>query len=93
MDRLLASKSYGERWGRHWLDLARYADTSGDGADAPVPEAHLYRDYVIQSFNDDLPYDRFIIEQIAGDILAKKDPDTRARERLIATSYIGPMAE
>ena len=50
VDRLLASEHYGERWGRHWLDLARYADTSGDAADAPIPEAHLYRDYVINSF-------------------------------------------
>jgi hypothetical protein len=89
VDRLLASQHYGERWGRHWLDLARYADTSGDGADAPVPEAHLYRDYVIDCFNQDLPYDQFIKEQVAGDILAKKDPDNRARERIIATSYVG----
>jgi hypothetical protein len=89
VDELLASKHYGERWGRHWLDLARYADTSGDGADAPVPEAWLYRDYVIDAFNADLPYDQLIIEQIAGDLLAKTDPATRARERLIATSYVG----
>ncbi len=89
VDELLASRHYGERWGRHWLDLARYADTSGDGADAPVPEAHHYRDYVIDCFNADMPYDRFIREQIAGDILAKQDPDTRARERIIATSYVG----
>lgn len=86
---LLNSPHYGERWGRHWLDLARYADTSGDGADAPVPEAYLYRDYVIRSFNDDLPYDQFLIEQIAGDLLVKKQPGKRERERLIATSYIG----
>ena len=89
VDELLASRHYGERWGRHWLDLARYADTSGDGADAPVPEAHLYRDYVIDCFNADMPYDQFIKEQIAGDILVRKDPDTRARERLVATSYVG----
>lgn len=89
VDELLASRHYGERWGRHWLDLARYADTSGDGADAPVPEAHHYRDYVIDCFNADMPYDQFIKEQIAGDILARKDPDTRARERIIATSYVG----
>ena len=89
VDELLASRHYGERWGRHWLDLARYADTSGDGADAPVPEAHHYRDYVIDCFNADMPYDQFIKEQVAGDILARKDPDTRARERIIATSYVG----
>jgi len=88
VDRLLASEHYGERWGRHWLDLARYADTSGDAADAPIPEAHLYRDYVINSFNDDLPYDAFLVEQIAGDLLAKREPQTRARERIIATGYI-----
>ena len=85
---LLASPHYGERWGRHWLDAARYADTSGDGADAPVPEAHLYRDYVIASFNADLPYDKFITEQIAGDLLAKREPEVRARERVIATGFV-----
>ena len=89
LDTLLDSPHYGERWGRHWLDLARYADTSGDGADAPVPEAHLYRDYVIRSFNDDLPYDQFLIEQIAGDHLVKEHPGKRDRDRLIATSYVG----
>ncbi len=88
VDRLLASDHYGERWGRHWLDLARYADTSGDGADDPIPEAHLYRDYVIDAFNQDLPYDEFIIEQIAGDLLAKADPSRRRRERIIATGYV-----
>lgn len=89
IDALLASPHYGERWGRHWLDLARYADTSGDGADAPVPEAYLYRDYVIQSFNDDLPYNQFLVEQIAGDLLNKEESGKRDRERLIATSYLG----
>ncbi len=89
VNELLNSTHYGERWGRHWLDLARYADTSGDGADAPVPEAYLYRDYVIDSFNRDLPYNEFLIEQIAGDLLIKEEPGKRERERLIATSYIG----
>ncbi|MEQ2008154.1 MAG: DUF1549 and DUF1553 domain-containing protein [Limisphaerales bacterium] len=88
VDKLLASPHYGERWGRHWLDAARYADTSGDGADAPVPEARLYRDYVIDAFNADLPYDQFITEQIAGDLLAKREPEVRARERIIATGYV-----
>ncbi|PHR95997.1 MAG: hypothetical protein COA78_29270 [Blastopirellula sp.] len=88
VERLLASEHYGERWGRHWLDLARYADTSGDAADAPIPEAHLYRDYVINSFNEDLPYDAFLVEQIAGDLLLKREPQTRSRERIIATGYI-----
>jgi len=88
VDRLLASPHYGERWGRHWLDAARYADTSGDGADAPVPEARLYRDYVIDAFNADLPYDQFITEQIAGDLLTKREPEVRARERVIATGFV-----
>ncbi len=69
VDHLLASSHYGERWGRHWLDLARYADTCGNASDYPVPQAYKYRDYVIRAFNDDMPYDRFIREQIAGDLL------------------------
>ncbi|MCA9049551.1 MAG: DUF1553 domain-containing protein, partial [Planctomycetaceae bacterium] len=78
-----------ERWGRHWLDLARYADTSGDGTDTPIPEARYYRDYVIRSFNEDLPYNEFLKEQIAGDLLAKEHPeDPRANERIMATGYI-----
>jgi hypothetical protein len=88
VDRLLASPRYGERWGRSWLDVARYADTSGDGADAPIPEARLYRDYVIESFNHDLPYDQFIIEQIAGDILARRERGPRWRQQIIATGFI-----
>jgi hypothetical protein len=70
VDRLLASPAYGEKWGRHWLDLVRYADTAGDNSDYPVPAAYRYRNYVIDSFNKDKPYDQFIREQIAGDILA-----------------------
>ncbi|MCA8991244.1 MAG: PSD1 domain-containing protein [Planctomycetaceae bacterium] len=89
VDRLLDSPAYGERWGRHWLDLARYADTSGDGTDMPVPEARYYRDYVIAAFNRDMPYDQFITEQLAGDILAKQTPDDpRNYEKIIATGYI-----
>ncbi|MBL8865023.1 MAG: DUF1553 domain-containing protein [Planctomycetia bacterium] len=67
IDRLLASPHYGERWGRHWLDLARYADTNGYEHDEVRPNAWRYRDYVIRSFNEDKPYDRFILEQLAGD--------------------------
>ena len=67
VDRLLVSPRYGERWGRHWLDLARYADSDGFKADHTRPNIWRYRDYVIQSFNSDKPYDRFIREQIAGD--------------------------
>ncbi len=71
LDRLLASPVYGEKWGRHWLDLVRYADTAGDNSDYPVPAAFRYRNYVINAFNHDKPYDQFIREQLAGDILAK----------------------
>jgi hypothetical protein len=73
IDRLLASPRYGERWGRHWLDLARYAESDGHGGDRYRPEAWRYRDYVIRAFNDDKPYDRFILEQLAGDELAPGD--------------------
>ena len=86
IDRLLASPHYGERWGRHWLDLARYADTAGDSADYPVPQAYLYRDYVIAAFNQDKPYDQFLREQIAGDLLP--GPAAGKEERLIATGFL-----
>jgi len=69
VDRMLASPQYGERWARHWLDLARYAESEGFKADETRPNAWRYRDYVIQSFNADKPYDRFVQEQIAGDEL------------------------
>jgi hypothetical protein len=80
VDRLLASPRYGERWGRHWLDVARYADTSGDRANGnrrnPLyPYAWTYRDYVIEAFNKDLPYDQFIVQQIAGDKLPEAAQD------------------
>jgi hypothetical protein len=88
VEELLASPHYGERWGRHWLDVARYSDTAGDSADYPIPQARLYRDYVIDSFNADKPYDQFIQEQLAGDILAEQDPDDRYAEQVIATGYI-----
>src|SRR5262249_37752777 len=67
IDELLASKHYGERWGRHWLDVARYADTGGYETDFFFKNAWRYRDYVVKSFNDDKPYDRFLQEQLAGD--------------------------
>ena len=89
VDRLLASPHYGERWGRHWLDVVRYADTAGDNADYPVPEARLYRDYVIDSFNADKPYDRFVREQLAGDLLAARGPREDYAEGVIATTYLG----
>ena len=77
VDRLLASPHYGERWGRHWLDVARYADTKGEqgnrGAETRFVYAYTYRDYVIRSFNEDKPFDQFIIEQIAADKLPLGD--------------------
>lgn len=83
VDRLLASPAYGERWGRHWLDVVRYADTAGDNSDYPIPQAWKFRNWVIDAFNADTPYDRLIKEQVAGDLL--KD---RTRESLIATGYL-----
>ena len=73
VERLLASQQYGEKWGRHWLDVARYADTSGDNSDFPVPSIFRYRNWVIAAFNKDQPYDQFLRDQIAGDILAERD--------------------
>ena len=70
VDRLLASPRHGEKWGRHWLDVVRYADTAGETADYPVPLAWRYRNYVIDAFNADKPYDLFLREQLAGDVLA-----------------------
>jgi mono/diheme cytochrome c family protein len=69
VDRLLASPAYGERWGRHWLDVVHYGDTHGYDKDKPRPNAWPYRDYVIRAFNDDKPYGRFVREQVAGDVL------------------------
>src|SRR6185369_11324694 len=83
VDQLLASPHYGERWARHWLDLARYAESEGFKEDATRPNIWRYRDYVIQSLNADKPYDRFIREQIAGDELYPGD-----RAALIATGYM-----
>jgi hypothetical protein len=87
VDRLLASPRYGERWGRRWLDLVRYADTAGDSADYPVPQARRYRDYVIDAFNRDLPYDRFIREQVAGDLLPFEG-DADRRTKIVATGFL-----
>ncbi len=87
VDRLLDSPRYGERWGRHWLDVVRYADTNSFERDGPKPHSWRYRDYVIRSLNADKPYDRFLVEQLAGDEL----PDAGADE-LIATGFyrLGP---
>ena len=88
VDRLLASPHYGERWAQRWLDVVRYADTNGYELDADRPHAWRYRDYVVRSFNQDKPYDRFLKEQIAGDELYPGDP-----EALVATGFhrAGPI--
>jgi hypothetical protein len=93
VDRLLASPQFGERWSRHWLDVARYAESSGRSVNFAYPYAWRYRDYVIDSFNKDKPYDQFIKEQLAGDLLSAKD-DREKAELLIATGFlaIGPKA-
>ena len=88
LDRLLATPAYGERWGRHWLDVARYADTAGDGADYPVREAVKYRDWVVNAFNADQPVNEFIREQIAGDILAAQGPADQYARRITATGFL-----
>jgi hypothetical protein len=88
VDRLLASPHYGERWGRHWMDVVRYADTAGDNADYPVPEVRLYRDYIIDSFNADRPYDQFVREQLAGDLFAQDAPRERYAELVAATGFL-----
>ena len=75
VDRMLDSTQYGEHWGRHWLDLARYADSDGFENDSDRPNAYKYRDYVIRSFNEDKPYNQFILEQLAGDELDEVGPD------------------
>ncbi|HEX3313519.1 MAG TPA: PSD1 and planctomycete cytochrome C domain-containing protein [Gemmataceae bacterium] len=88
VDRLLASPHYGERWGRYWLDLARYTDDLG-GTVEPVPalNAYRYRDWVVQALNRDLPYDQFVRQQIAGDLIA--EPASDAAERLVALGFQG----
>jgi hypothetical protein len=83
VDRLMASPAYGERWALKWLDVVRYADTNGYELDAERPQAWRYRDYVIQSFQNGKPYNRFVMEQIAGDELYPGDPDA-----LIATGFL-----
>ncbi len=88
VDRLLASPRYGERWGRHWLDVVRYADSTGSDEDHRYPHAWRYRDYVIKAFQDDMPYNQFVREQLAGDILAA-DPASGVGERgIVATGFL-----
>lgn len=87
VDRLLESPRFGEKWARHWLDLARYAESTGKTVNFNYPHAWRYRDYVIAAFNADKPYDQFIKEQLAGDLMKSDDPKVRA-ERLIATGFL-----
>jgi cytochrome c553 len=87
VDRLLASPAFGERWGRHWLDVARYGESTGSARNLPYPHAWRYRDYVINALNADKPYDEFLREQIAGDLLPGKTAAERA-EHLIATGFL-----
>ena len=82
VDRLLASPHFGERWGRHWLDMARYADSDGYEKDRARPDAYVFRDWVIKALNDDMPFDRFTIDQLAGDLL----PNASASQK-IATAF------
>ena len=87
VDRLLASPHFGERFGRHWLDVARYAESAGGGRIVPYPNAWKYRDYVIKAFNSDKPYNEFLAQQIAGDLLPTEDLEKR-RENIIATGFL-----
>ncbi len=87
VDRLLASPGFGERWGRHWLDVARYAESTGSSRNVPYTYAWRYRDYVIDAFNEDKPYDRFLTEQLAGDLLPASNA-AQHDEQLIATGFL-----
>jgi hypothetical protein len=87
VDRLLATPRFGERWGRHWLDIARYADSVGRGRNYAFPFAWRYRDWVIDAFNKDLPYDQFVRDQVAGDLLPA-DTAAQRNQQLIATGFL-----
>ncbi|MCC2669422.1 MAG: Protein of unknown function (DUF1553)/Protein of unknown function (DUF1549)/Planctomycete, partial [Armatimonadetes bacterium] len=89
VDRLLASPAYGERWARHWLDLVRYAETDGHEFDFEKPNAWAYRDYVIRALNEDVPYNQFVREHVAGDLMTspRRHPTERFNESVIATGF------
>ena len=89
VDGLLSSPAFGERWARHWMDLVRYAETCGHEFDFPIPNAYRYRDYLIRSFNADVPFDQFMTEHIAGDLLEKprRHPDEEYNESVIGTGF------
>jgi hypothetical protein len=91
VDKLLASPQHGERWGRHWLDVARYADSNGPESDIDRPNAYHYRDFVIRAFNDDMPYDRFVRLQLAGDEIDPGDPDAIAATGFIVSGNSVPL--
>ncbi|MFI5458125.1 MAG: PSD1 and planctomycete cytochrome C domain-containing protein [Isosphaerales bacterium] len=94
VDRLLSSPHYGEHWGRHWLDVARYAETTANDANAVMRFAFRYRDYVVDAFNRDLPYDQFVIEQLAGDLLPRTGNLDQIARQVVATGFlmVGPKA-
>ena len=88
VDGLLASPHFGERWARHWMDLMRYAETRGHESDYAIANAWQYRDYLIRAFNADVPYDRFVAEHVAGDLIpARVNPQTGANESVLATGW------
>lgn len=93
IDRLLASEQYGVRWGRHWLDVVRYADTAGENSDRPLPHMWRYRNWVLDSFNNDMPFDQFVAWQLAGDIINQPTSETDSADKdfengVIATGYL-----
>ncbi|MDH3717970.1 MAG: PSD1 and planctomycete cytochrome C domain-containing protein, partial [Planctomycetota bacterium] len=89
VDQLLQSPRFGERWARHWLDLARYAETRGHEFDFPAPNSYHYRDYIIRALNEDVPYDQFLTEQLAGDLLEKPrlHPESGGNESILGTGF------
>lgn len=88
IERLLASPQYGVQWGRHWLDVVRYGDTAGENTDRPLPHAWRYRNWVMDAFNRDMPYDQFVRLQLAGDLLEAGKPEEERREGVVATGYL-----
>src|SRR5262249_16247017 len=92
VDRLLASPQYGERWARHWLDVARYADSNGMDENLASANAYRYRDYLVAAFNKDKPYDLLIREQLAGDLVRTTGDASTSQDRVLATGFlaIGP---
>ena len=92
VDRLLVSPHYGERWGRYWLDLARYADDKALAFPTPWPHAYRYRDWVVRAFNEDMPYNQFVRLQLAGDLVPEEEGGDRER-KLVALGFQGLGAE